>query len=100
MDNKTKPIDACKRYFFRDKVAENSTDYGGLSYAASGIIAEVFDEHGACMSGKHVAVEYIDPLGRAQMEWRDLDAIIIDEADGYDYVAVRSRIEQAGLANG
>jgi len=70
---------------FIDKSSAGNLD-GGLEYFAVGLIVSCHMENGvSSKSGKDYSVEYIDPFGMYQHEWRASDEIVISPISDGDF---------------
>jgi hypothetical protein len=73
------------RKFIDKECAGNLTS--GLEYYAAGLVVADHrnpDESGS-HSGKDYAVEFIDPWGNYQHEWRAVDEVIVSEIEQADF---------------
>ena len=68
----------------------------GIEYYAVGLIVEEHTAGGdGGPSGKDYAVEYIDPFGNYQCEWRSADEIVISDISKDDYAYLKMCYERS-----
>lgn len=77
-----------KQFIDKDK-RENLVD--GIEYFAVGLISEEFPDS---LSGKELVVEYIDPWGRFQREWRARSEVTLYEISDEDAQTLRVAFER------
>lgn len=74
---------------------------GGLEYFAAGLVLSCHMDSGAPnQSGKDYAVEYIDPFGTYQAEWRAADEIVTTPISDADYDHLKSCYAAAAKKTG
>jgi len=77
-----------KQFIDKDKRG-NLSD--GIEYFAVGLVSEEFPDS---PSGKELLVEYIDPWGYFQREWRARSDVIISEISDEDAQTLKAAFER------